>query len=46
MCPRLRGPIRRGFPRMAVFTFDMEANREKIQAFRNFIDDKDRKSVV
>ena len=24
---------------MAVFTFDMEANREKIQAFRSFIDD-------
>ena len=24
---------------MAIFTFDMEANREKIQAFRSFIDD-------
>nr|WP_315102340.1 NADH-quinone oxidoreductase subunit NuoE [uncultured Fretibacterium sp.] len=32
---------------MAVFTFDLEANREKIQAFRNFIDDnRSRKGVL
>ena len=32
---------------MAVFTFDLEANREKIQAFRNFIEDnRSRRGVL